>query len=502
VEVIRFDAPGEVLEVVENADGSVSATATVARCGIYPYRRADGSTRRELVLPEHLFHPQSLATVANVALTRELPGGHPPAMLNPDNAAQYAKGHVHETVDAVEAPTEHDFGYARVRFTARVRDAVERVREAKAGKPLFTSPGYMLPQYDATPGVHPIWGAYDAIQGPRIYNHLALTDSPRGGPAMVVHMDGADVAEQERTDPASWAKDETKWAKAKALAEKAGRGSDYAYVTGIYKNMGGQIGDARTDGGSMTPVKIRLDGIGREVELDALSAEIVRQELARRDAEMETSKGALERYEALKAECDALKATIDAAVAAMEKEAEPAAEGAAPEKMDALPTDAGIGPRLGRLLSLSSRRDGRLAAERQARADAQKRADAAEAILSDRAKVRELLAPRVALETTARQVLATDQHGRIDGMGDDEIRRAVTSTLLPQVNLDGVSGDRLIGLFEGALATRQPRTDAGIPPRAPNAPDPKNATRPAGATSEAEAWKRRVDSDYQGAKRA
>jgi hypothetical protein len=40
--------------------------------------------------------------------------------------------------------------------------------------------------------------------------------------------------------PASWVADEAKWEKAEQLAEKQGRGKDYAYITGIYKQMGGR----------------------------------------------------------------------------------------------------------------------------------------------------------------------------------------------------------------------------------------------------------------------
>jgi hypothetical protein len=32
---------------------------------------------------------------------------------------------------------------------------------------------------------------------------------------------------------------EQKWSKAKALAERQGRGGDYAYIMGIYKRMAG-----------------------------------------------------------------------------------------------------------------------------------------------------------------------------------------------------------------------------------------------------------------------
>jgi len=35
--------------------------------------------------------------------------------------------------------------------------------------------------------------------------------------------------------------DESKWEKAKELAKKQNQGSNYAYITGIYKRMGGKF---------------------------------------------------------------------------------------------------------------------------------------------------------------------------------------------------------------------------------------------------------------------
>lgn len=37
--------------------------------------------------------------------------------------------------------------------------------------------------------------------------------------------------------PAKTKRDEEKWDKAKALATQRGKGSNYAYIMGIYKNM-------------------------------------------------------------------------------------------------------------------------------------------------------------------------------------------------------------------------------------------------------------------------
>ena len=429
MQVIRFDAAGEVLSVQKNADGSVSATADVSRCGILEYRRTDGTTRRELVLPEHLFDPESLRTLGGVALTATPPQGHPPELLTPENAARYAVGHVHETVDAVDAPTEQDFGYVRVRLTGRTAEAVKKLTQGK----LFTSPGYSLPNYDATPGVHPLWGPYDAIQGPRVYNHLAMTDTPRGGSGMVVHLDAADdFAEQIRMDPASWVQNEKKWIKSKELAEKAGRGNDYAYVTGIYKQMGGEIGSdsgARED--AMSAVVVRLDSIGRDVTVDPVAAEVIRQYVARRDAEVSESEvaaqTATQKLADLEQQIVAHKKAMDEAMSAMEK-------------------------LKGEQVAMTASMDATKA-----------RADAAEKRLADPVELRKILAPRVALESVAREVLAKDQHARLDAMTDDEVRAATVATLLPSLKLDGVKGDRLVGMYETAVATRT-RVDSKPPP--------------------------------------
>jgi len=422
VQVVRFDSPGEVLSREVAADGSVSATADVSRCGIYEYARADGTKRRELVLPEHLFDPASLRTLGNVAVTAWPPAGHPPELLTPENTGKYAVGHVHETVDAVDATEEQDFGYVRVRLTGRTAEAVRKLSQAR----LFTSPGYVLPQYDPTPGTHPLWGAYDAIQGPRVYNHLALTDTPRGGDQMVVHLDSENSGD----------------------ADVATQSSTQARV------------DTRPHQEATVTVKMRLDGVGREVSVDEVTAEILKQEFARRDADAQS---ATARYEVLKEELDAHKTSMDQAMTEMEK-----------------------------IKAEKEKLAGEQAATQAVVTDARARADAAEKRLADPKVLRELMAPRVDLETTARAVLATDQHKRIDAMTDDELRTNVVKTLLPAVKTDGVTGERLDGMYQTAVATRQVRTDSTPPARDPNAKDPQSQ----GGKTTAELHKARTDAEY------
>lgn len=184
-------------------------------------------------------------------------------------------------------------------------------------------------------------------------------------------------------------------------------------------------------------IRIRLDSIGREVELDPTTAEILRQELARRDSEMEAATAATtsatDKLAELKSAHDALKAKLDQAAADLEKA------------------------------------QGEKAAETAGKMDAIKRADALDATLKDAAKIRAILAPRIALETTARQVLAADQHARIDSLGDDELKREIITTRRPSLKLDAKVdvGPRLDGMY--AMVIGDSRADAGDPPPA----DPK-----------------------------
>jgi len=404
----RIDTIVSELSVPEvGHDGAMHMQAIVARAGIYPYRRSDGSVRRELVLPEHLFNPASLATLANAPLTLE----HPPEFLEPGNAKLYTVGHVHETIDAVDAPDNtSDFAYARVRLTARTKDAVDRV---KSKRPLYTSPGYALPEYQDSPGVHPRWGAYDAIQGPRIYNHLALTDAPRGGSKMLVRTDSADVlAIQERTDPTSWVRDEALWDKAKSAAAEQGKGDDFAYITGIYKQMGGRV-DAPQQEDSMSDV-VKIDSV--DFSLGPAEAAVLRGYLKRRDADVaaaeEKTAGALEQLASLQKQVAELTAKINLAVKAQE-EAEGKAAASSAEMMDA-----------------------------------KTKMDSMQKQISDPNELRKLLAPRLELEQQAREVLPQNRHDSIVSSTDRQLREAMIRTYLPTQQLEGKSDGFLGGMLE------------------------------------------------------
>jgi hypothetical protein len=154
------------------ANGSLVADALLTRIGIFEYRNDDGSTRRELRLPEEVFSADALASLAMLPVTVD----HPPEEISPANARQFTVGTVGEGVKR-----DGDFVRASlVLFDAAAISAVE------AGKHQV-SVGYHL-DLDETPGV---WRGekYDAVQRAIRGNHLAIVDQGRAGPVAAIRID-------------------------------------------------------------------------------------------------------------------------------------------------------------------------------------------------------------------------------------------------------------------------------------------------------------------------
>lgn len=171
---------GELLRAHRTTEGYLLIEGRAARPGVLTYRNADGSTTRELVLPEELHRTDSLATLARKPVTVE----HPSVPVGPDNVRELGVG----DVDG-EVAVEEEGGFVRVKLVVSRRDGIDAI-DSDGIREL--SPGYDC-RIDATPGTHPTYGAYDQIQRDRRYNHLALTERARGGPEIRFRVDGASV---------------------------------------------------------------------------------------------------------------------------------------------------------------------------------------------------------------------------------------------------------------------------------------------------------------------
>lgn len=105
------------------------------------------------------------------------------------------------------------------------------------------------------------------------------------------------------------------------------------------------------------------------------------------------------------------------------------------------------------------------------------------------------LSKRLALHDGARKVLGTE--AKLDGLKPAEVRAKVIATAFPSVKLDGLSADRLQGLYDAALLGASERNDglasahrAAAGPETEARADAADAT-PAGlARRTQDAWKR------------
>lgn len=252
---VRSDR-GALLRSVRTPEGYIFAEGFAARPGVMTYRDGDREWR-ELVPAEELHRADSLSTLAGKPLTVE----HPPDMVTPDNVAEFGAGDVGDEV------TVADNGFVRVKMAARRRDALDAVDGGK----VELSPGYTC-DVEWTPGEHPEWGHYDAIQRNRRYNHLALVDVARGGAQMRIRIDGA--AEQvdapqpiQGEEPASESAEESDMEKLIALLVAAGLSQEAAagLAPKIGEALAGQsAGEAESEGESKVEIEVGADAQGAE----------------------------------------------------------------------------------------------------------------------------------------------------------------------------------------------------------------------------------------------
>lgn len=146
----------------------------VSRTGELAYRDDNGSTRIEVVSPEELFRKDSYDSLKMKPITR----GHPPVLVNADNAREYQRGMTGNIVTF-----DGDFlGIVGTITDRETIDAIKNgVREVSLG---YTCD--VVPRSD---------GKFD--QRNRQYNHSAIVDRGRAGEQVRVHFDGCECWSQD-----------------------------------------------------------------------------------------------------------------------------------------------------------------------------------------------------------------------------------------------------------------------------------------------------------------
>ena len=178
----RFDNIPSIGKGQITPQGFLKAAATITRTGIFTYRNADGSTRRELRIPEEVFDQKTLDSFKNLPLTDD----HPEADVTIDNVSGLMKGMTSERVDRhFDEEIKEDLLETDVIITDK-----ETIRKAQDGKQ-EVSCGYEV-FLDFTPGEYK-GERYDAVQRKIKGNHLAIVDSGRAGHKARLHLDSLDA---------------------------------------------------------------------------------------------------------------------------------------------------------------------------------------------------------------------------------------------------------------------------------------------------------------------
>jgi hypothetical protein len=257
VSVKRFDI-GELREPQKMANGWLKVDAHLTRTGVFTYRNPDGTERRELRLPEEVFHADSLKSFGLVPLTN----GHPPeGLLTSENTARYQVGTIGEGISR---------DGELVRASIVVTDAAT-IKEMENGKRTLSC-GYVC-DLEEKPGVTAAGERFDAIQRSIRGNHVALESHPRAGQVARVRMDTADAA-------------------------MVGSDSDSESVSKPLENR---------------PVKIRIDSV--EVEVSDTAAQLIEKSQAAQAAQAAALKTATDAAQAQTARADALDADLKKAKA-------------------------------------------------------------------------------------------------------------------------------------------------------------------------------------------
>lgn len=206
--VRRFDS-SKLGKVEKTKQGFIRVPANLTRIGVLEYRDEQGNVTRELRHPDHVFDPESLATLEGVPVT-DL---HPKEFLNPNNVRDLQVGFVSET-------PKRDGSFVSARLTIQRSDAISAVLD---GKRKEVSLGYTcVPVQESGE-----WEGqrYDCIQTQIRYDHAAIgpTGWGRAGGEVSLRLDGGAISVvecgemelQERLDAAE--------AKAKDLETQVGK---------------------------------------------------------------------------------------------------------------------------------------------------------------------------------------------------------------------------------------------------------------------------------------
>lgn len=186
---VRYDSIP--LKAVYTEEGYLRDTPVVTSVGIFDYKNDDGSIRKELRLPEHVFAPESLKSYKGKPIIIT----HDAGLVNKNNVDQEAVGTI-----LSEGFRDGD--------DVRAEIIIHDTNELKRCGLKELSLGYSLDLIEE-PGE---WNGehYDAIQTNIIINHLALVANARAGEQARLNIDGKEKSEKGGKQMSTKSKAKTK----------------------------------------------------------------------------------------------------------------------------------------------------------------------------------------------------------------------------------------------------------------------------------------------------
>lgn len=177
---VRYDCSCMQGEAFVTPEGYIRAKAIVTRAGVFSYQNADGTVRKELRIPDEVFHSDALSSMKMIPVTN----GHPnEKLVTAKNSKRLAVGFTGDVV-------EQSGNYVLANLVITDEDAVRAVKEHGRRE---LSLGYTV---DLVPeSGHYDGEDYDYKQTNIRYNHLALVDTARAGSAARIHLDEADAVQ-------------------------------------------------------------------------------------------------------------------------------------------------------------------------------------------------------------------------------------------------------------------------------------------------------------------
>ena len=184
-------------------EGFLKGRAIVTCCGVFTYKRADGTLQRELRLPEEVFAPATLESLKLKPVTLN----HPTELVTPENADMLQVGSLGDNPSSTNQeyngngePTDWkkltDGLNVAVDMIITKKDAIDAVINGKQG----LSMGYTCDIEMAEPGSTWCGVEYDYIQRNIRYNHCAIVDAGRAGDNAKIELrvDSADAVLEDK----------------------------------------------------------------------------------------------------------------------------------------------------------------------------------------------------------------------------------------------------------------------------------------------------------------